>query len=32
MVETKKLADVMDELVDCGAEDILVIKLENCRV
>jgi len=32
MVETKKLADVMDELVECGAEDILVTKLENCRV
>jgi ATP phosphoribosyltransferase len=32
MVETKKLAYVMDELVECGAEDILVTKLENCRV
>lgn len=32
MVENKNLADVMDELVDCGAEDILVTKLENCRV
>lgn len=32
MVESKNLADVMDELVECGAEDILVTKLENCRV
>jgi ATP phosphoribosyltransferase len=32
MVETKKVADVMDNLVECGAEDILITKLENCRV
>ncbi|KAF8319607.1 HisG-domain-containing protein [Clavulina sp. PMI_390] len=32
MVETKLLADVMDNLVECGAEDLLVTKLENCRV
>lgn len=32
MVETKNLADVMDQLVEVGAEDVLVTKLENCRV
>jgi len=32
MVEKKKAAKVMDELVDIGAEDILVFNLDNCRV
>lgn len=32
MIETSKLADVMDKLEEVGAEDILVTKLENCRV
>lgn len=32
LVETKTLADVMDQLVEAGAEDVLVTKLENCRV
>ncbi|KZT35420.1 HisG-domain-containing protein [Sistotremastrum suecicum HHB10207 ss-3] len=32
MVEKKKIAQVMDELVKVGAEDIFCIKLENCRV
>lgn len=32
MVLTKKIAEVMDELTGVGAEDILVIGLENCRV
>lgn len=32
MVEKKKVADVMDELVKIGAEDILIFNLDNCRV
>ena len=32
MVEKKKVAQVMDELVKSGAEDIFVLKLDNCRV
>jgi len=32
MVEKKKVAGVMDELVEIGAEDILVFNLDNCRV
>lgn len=32
MVEKKKIAEVMDDLTAHGAEDILVIGLENCRV
>lgn len=32
MVEKKKVAHVMDELVEVGAEDILVFNLDNCRV
>lgn len=32
MVETKSVADVMDRLVSLGAEDILILKLENTRV
>lgn len=31
MVETKKAANVMDELVTVGAMDILVTKIENTR-
>jgi len=31
MVESKSIADVMDELEKIGAEDILVTKLENSR-
>jgi len=32
MVEKKKVAQIMDELVATGAEDILVFNLDNCRV
>ncbi|KAF7315199.1 hypothetical protein MIND_00034300 [Mycena indigotica] len=32
MVEKKKLAGVMDQLVKVGAEDILTFNLDNCRV
>lgn len=32
MVEKAKIADVMDELVKTGAEDILIFNLDNCRV
>jgi len=32
MVERKKVADVMDQLVDIGAEDVLIMNLDNCRV
>lgn len=32
MVEKKKVATVMDELVKIGAEDILIFNLDNCRV
>lgn len=31
MVERSKLANVMDELIDMGAADILATKLENSR-
>lgn len=31
MVESKCIATVMDHLIECGAEDILVTKLENTR-
>jgi ATP phosphoribosyltransferase len=31
MVESKQIADVMDELEKVGAEDILVTKIENSR-
>ncbi|KAI0326343.1 cysteine proteinase [Cubamyces sp. BRFM 1775] len=31
MVEKSKVADVMDELVKIGAEDILIFNLDNCR-
>lgn len=32
MVEKKKIAKVMDDLVEVGAEDVLVFNLDNCRV
>lgn len=32
MVEKKQAANAMDELVKCGAEDIFILKLDNCRV
>ncbi|OSC96511.1 ATP phosphoribosyltransferase [Trametes coccinea BRFM310] len=32
MVEKNRAADVMDELVEIGAEDILIFNLDNCRV
>jgi ATP phosphoribosyltransferase len=32
MVERSKMADVMDELVSVGAEDILIFNLDNSRV
>ncbi|KIJ45898.1 hypothetical protein M422DRAFT_226952 [Sphaerobolus stellatus SS14] len=32
MVERKRVAGVMDQLVDIGAEDVLVVSLDNCRV
>jgi len=32
MVEKKKVASVMDELVMIGAEDVLIFNLDNCRV
>ncbi|KAL7414497.1 HisG-domain-containing protein [Mrakia frigida] len=32
MVKRKGMADVMDRLVTVGAEDVLITKLDNCRV
>jgi len=32
MVESTQVADVMDRLVAAGAEDVLIMKLDNCRV
>lgn len=32
MVERKNVANVMDQLVNKGAEDVLILKLDNCRV
>jgi ATP phosphoribosyltransferase len=32
MVEKAKIAQVMDELVALGAEDVLIFNLDNCRV
>jgi ATP phosphoribosyltransferase len=32
MVEKRKIASIMDELVKVGAEDVLVFNLDNCRV
>ncbi|KAF8725317.1 ATP phosphoribosyltransferase, partial [Rhizoctonia solani] len=31
MVEATRAADVMDQLVNIGAEDVLIIKLDNCQ-
>ena len=31
MVERKKVATTMDELIKVGAEDILIMKIENSR-
>ncbi|KAH7098260.1 HisG-domain-containing protein [Auriculariales sp. MPI-PUGE-AT-0066] len=32
MVEKKSVADIMDQLVAAGAEDVLILRLHNCRV
>ena len=32
MVEKGKIANVMDELTQIGAEDIMIFNLDNCRV
>lgn len=32
LVKRKGMADVMDRLTEVGAEDILITRLENCRV
>ena len=32
LVERTKVATVMDNLVKLGAEDVLILKLDNCRV
>ncbi|KIK69915.1 hypothetical protein GYMLUDRAFT_34316 [Collybiopsis luxurians FD-317 M1] len=32
MVEKKKVAQIMDDLVKTGAQDVLVFSLDNCRV
>ncbi|KAK7689968.1 hypothetical protein QCA50_006608 [Cerrena zonata] len=32
MVEKSKVANIMDNLVKIGAEDILIFNLDNCRV
>lgn len=32
MVEKNQTADIMDKLMNVGAEDILVFNLDNCRV
>jgi ATP phosphoribosyltransferase len=32
MVEKKRIAQAMDELLTLGAEDILIFNLDNCRV
>ena len=32
MVEKRDVATVMDRLVTTGAEDVLLLKLDNCRV
>jgi ATP phosphoribosyltransferase len=32
MVEKNKMAAIMDELVQVGAEDILIFRMDNCRV
>lgn len=32
MIEKKRTAEIMDELVRIGAQDILIFNLDNCRV
>lgn len=32
MVEKNKIAEIMDQLVKIGAEDVLIFNLDNCRV
>jgi len=32
MVEKAQIADIMDELVNIGAEDIMIFNLDNCRI
>jgi ATP phosphoribosyltransferase len=32
MVERKAMAEIMDKLTSVGAEDVLILKLDNCRV
>ena len=32
MIEKKKTAEIMDELVKIGAQDVLIFNLDNCRV
>lgn len=32
MVEKRKFADIMDDLVKIGAQDIMIFNLDNCRV
>ena len=32
MVERSKMADIMDQLVNVGAEDIMIFNLDNSRV
>lgn len=32
MVEKSKIANIMDDLMKIGAEDILIFNLDNCRV
>ena len=32
LIPSKKVAEIMDNLTACGAEDILVMTLHNCRV
>ena len=31
MIEKKNCANIMDELVNIGAEDVLIFNLDNCR-
>lgn len=32
MIEKKRTAEIMDELVRIGAQDVLIFNLDNCRV
>ena len=32
LVLQKDIAEIMDRLTACGAEDVLVVQLHNCRV